>query len=74
MAIIIQSHLFSWNHIEARSDLDRFFLVRDNMPDENIVLALEKQRGNGRDDFPIRAMWNPSVSMKVRHLPLNKLV
>ena len=28
-------HLFSWNNVEARSDLDRFYLVRDNIPDEN---------------------------------------
>jgi hypothetical protein len=28
-------YLFSWNNVEARSDLDRFYLVRDNIPDEN---------------------------------------
>ena len=54
----VSPFLFSWNDVEARSDLERFYLVRDNLPDENIVVALEKRRGNGRDDFPIRAMWN----------------
>jgi hypothetical protein len=58
MAKIPQPSLFSWNAIEAKSDLERFYLVRDNLPDEQIVMTLERNRGNGRDDFPVRAMWN----------------
>ncbi|MGD2083590.1 MAG: transposase [Chromatiales bacterium] len=58
MAVIAQSSLFSWDAVEARSDLDRFELVRDHLPDERIVQYLEVMRGNGRDDFPVRAMWN----------------
>jgi hypothetical protein len=58
MAAIINPSLFSWKNVEARSDLDRFYLVRDNLPDEDIIRELEDLRGNGRDDFPIRAMWN----------------
>jgi hypothetical protein len=33
MAAIEQQNLFSWEDVEARSDLDRFFLVRDHLPD-----------------------------------------
>ena len=58
MAKIPQPSLFTWNAIEARSDLERFYLVRDNLPDEHIVITLEKNRGKGRDDFAVRAMWN----------------
>ena len=58
MAKIPQRSLFNWNAIEAKSDLERFYLVRDNLPDGPIAIALEKIRGNGRDDFPVRAMWN----------------
>ncbi len=58
MAKIPQRSLFTWNAIEAKSDLERFYLVRDNLPDEQITIALEKSRGKGRDDFPVRAMWN----------------
>jgi hypothetical protein len=58
MAKILQPSLFNWNAIEAKSDLERFYLVRDNLPDEPIVVVLEKNRGKGRDDFPVRAMWN----------------
>jgi len=41
MATIIKPYLFSWTHVEARSDLDRFYLVRDKLPDEKIVMELE---------------------------------
>ena len=58
MAKIPQRSLFAWDAIEARSDLERFYLVRDNLPDEHIVITLEKNRGKGRDDFAVRAMWN----------------
>lgn len=59
---LINPSLFSWNNVDARSDLDRFYLVRDNLPDEDIVRALEVFRGNGRDDFPVRAMWNALIA------------
>ena len=58
----VSPFLFSWNDVEARSDLERFYLVRDNLPDEKIVRALEEHRGNGRDDFPVRAMWNALIA------------
>jgi len=58
MATIVQPLLFTWDAIEAKSDLERFYLVRDNLPDEQMVIAIEQIRGNGRDDFPVRAMWN----------------
>ncbi len=43
MAKIPQRSLFNWNAIEAKSDLERFYLVRDNLADEPIVIALEKK-------------------------------
>ena len=58
MATIPQSNLFSWEAVEARSDLDRFYLVCEHLPDERIVQELEALRGRGRNDFPVRAMWN----------------
>ena len=71
----VSPFLFSWNDVEARSDLDRFYLVRDNLPDENIVTALEKRRGNGRDDFPICAMWNALIAGIVfQHVSIESLI
>ena len=54
----IEPSLFDWDALDAHSDLERFTLVRDHLPDEAIIQALEAQRGHGRDDFPVKAMWN----------------
>jgi len=77
----IQANLFSWTDIEASSDLDRFTLARDHLPDTRIIQYLEVMRGNGRDDYPVTAMWNaliagivfqhPSISSLIRELNRN---
>jgi hypothetical protein len=58
MAAMAQMNLFSWDAVEARSDLDRLTLVVDHLPDERLVQYLEVMRAHGRDDYPVRAMWN----------------
>ncbi len=58
MATIPQPLLFTWEEIEELGDLSRLKLLLDNLPDEDLMLALEAARGNGRDDYPVRAMWN----------------
>jgi hypothetical protein len=50
--------LFHWQDIESTDDLARFVLVRDNLPDEQLVSRLERARGKGRNDYPVRPMWN----------------
>lgn len=58
MAIIPQPSLFVWSEIEELGDLKRLQLVIETMPDESLMQTLEKRRKNGRDDYPIRGMWN----------------
>ena len=58
MAKIPQLLLFSWKEIEELGDLSRLKLLIDHLPDEKLMQQLESARGNGRDDYPIRAMWN----------------
>lgn len=58
MAIIPQLKLFEWNEIQLLGDLDRLRLVLDYMPDEELMMTFERKRRKGRDDYPIRAMWN----------------
>lgn len=65
----IEQRLFSWDAVEARSDLDRLVLVRDHLPDERIVQYLEVMRGRGRDDDPVRAMWNARLAAVVFQHP-----
>lgn len=58
MAIIAQKQLFGWKAIEELGDLHRLRLVLEYLPDEPLMERLEKQRGRGRDDYPVRAVWN----------------
>jgi hypothetical protein len=58
MAKLITRYLFSWKNVEARSDLERLKLVLEHLPDEALMEAMEKRRKWGRDDYPIRPVWN----------------
>jgi len=58
MAIIPQRQLFSWKEIENLGDLQRLQLVLKYLPDEPLMRLLESHRGKGRNDYPIRAVWN----------------
>jgi len=58
MAIIRQKQLFSWKEIENLGDLDRLRLTLEYLPDEPMMRFLESHRGKGRNDYPIRAVWN----------------
>jgi len=58
MAIIPQRKLFDYTEIEKLGDLERLKLVMEYLPDEKFMKHLEKERGDGRDDNPIRGMWN----------------
>ena len=58
MAIIQERELFSWKNIENLGDLERLKIVIDYMPDENLMRFLEKTRDKGRNDYPVRAIWN----------------
>lgn len=58
MAIIPQPSLFSWDQVDAVSDLDRLRRVLEVLPDEALMQALEAERKGKRDDYPLRAVWN----------------
>ena len=58
MAIVYQRSLFSWKDVDDLGDLERLQLVLENLPDETFVRQLEKERGQGRNDYPVRATWN----------------
>ena len=58
MAIIPQKQLFKWDEVEELGDLERLKLVIDYLPDEELMQALENERANGRNDYPVRAVWN----------------
>ena len=74
MAIIPQLRLFGWKEIEELGDLERLRLVLEHMPDEKLMRQLEKERYKGRDDYPLRAMWNSVLAGTVfQHDNVEKL-
>ena len=58
MAIISQKLLFDWKKLENIDDLKRLEFVLENMPDKKLISILSNNRNNGRNDYPITAMWN----------------
>jgi len=62
LATILNPELFSWQEIDELGDLERLVLVLDNMPDEELMITMEADRGNGRDDYPVRPVWNSIVA------------
>jgi hypothetical protein len=58
MAKLLVPYLFTWREVEAKSDLERLMLVLDHLPDEGLMQELEEQRKWGRNDYPIRPVWN----------------
>jgi hypothetical protein len=58
MAKLLAPYLFTWREVEAKSDIERLMLVLGHLPDEALMQKLEKHRKWGRDDYPIRPVWN----------------
>ena len=60
---IIPNTLFGWEEeFEDIGDLKRLEIVLETLPDEALMQKLERERGNGRDDFPVRGMWNLMIA------------
>lgn len=74
MASIPQINLFRWENIETHSDLDRLKMIVAVLPDEQLMRTLERQRGHGRDDYPIRPLWNSILAGVIfQHVSIESL-
>lgn len=58
MGIITQKPFFEWEELNFLGDLERLALVLGFIPDKGLITALESLRTNGRDDYPVEAVWN----------------
>ena len=74
MAIIAQRKLFGWEEIEELGDLQRLRLVLEYIPDEALMQVLEQERDRGRNEYPIRAVWNSVLAGVVyEHISVESL-
>ena len=62
MATIPHPFLFCWDSVDQLGDLERLKLVLDALPDEPLMQLLEAGRGHGRNDYPVRPMWNSLIA------------
>lgn len=62
MALIPCPELFGWREIDELGDLERLKLVLHYIPDEELMIIMEADRGKGRDDYPIRPVWNSIIA------------
>ena len=65
MAIISEITMFDYAEIEELGDLERLDLALEGIDDEKLMRKLEAMRKNGRDDYPVRVMWNLLIAMIV---------
>ena len=75
MYIVTQTSLFNNSEIENLGDLERLKLAIENIPDEKIIRKLYEIRKNGRNDWPVEALWNTFVASFVfNHRSINELL
>ena len=62
---ISQISIFDYTEIENLGDLEKLKLFLENVEDDELCEILEKERKNGRNDYPVRAMLNSIYAMKI---------
>lgn len=62
---ISQISIFDYSEIEILGDLERLKLFFENIDDKKLCEAIENERKNGRNDYPVRTMLNLVYAMKI---------
>ncbi|WP_305154082.1 transposase [uncultured Muribaculum sp.] len=62
---ISQISIFDYREIENLGDLERLKIFFENIEDDKLCETLEKERKNGRNDYPVRTMLNLIYAMKI---------
>jgi len=68
MQLYTTDPLFAWARLEDHPELSTLRLLLEVLPDQALLEGLEKARGKGRDDFPVRVLWGVVVfTIALRH-------
>lgn len=71
----ISQKTFSFKELEKKDDLERFELCLNSLPDEELMQFLETERKNGRNDYPVRFLWNVIIAGIIfQHPSINSLI
>jgi Transposase DDE domain len=68
MQLHVSDPLFAWARLEDHPELSTLRQMLEVLPDQTLLEGLEKARGKGRDDFPVRVLWGVVVfTVALRH-------
>lgn len=68
MLLYVTDPLFAWARLEDHPELVTLKLFMESLPDGDLLAGLDKARGNGRDDFPVRVLWGVVLfTIALRH-------
>lgn len=62
MRVLTTDSLFAWDKLPDSPDLASLRFLLDLLPDESLLAALRKHRGQGRNDYPTNLLWRVHVS------------
>ena len=62
---ISQISIFDYSEIENLGDLEKLKIFFENIEDDELCEEIEKERKNGRNDYPVRTMLNLIYAMKI---------
>ena len=65
MNSISQISIFDYSEIENLGDLEKLKIFFENIEDDELCEEIEKERKNGRNDYPVRTMLNLIYAMKI---------
>jgi hypothetical protein len=65
MGTIAQGSLFSWKDVERSPEILRLRAILDVLPDQDLIVALIRERKGKRNDYPLEALWNSVIAMVV---------
>ena len=64
--------LFAWSELEDSPSLQTIRAILSSLPDKPLLDGLQRARGQGRDDYPVRVLWGVVVlAVLCRHVWLN---
>ena len=57
MRILTTDCLFPWHKLPDSVDLLALRQLLERIPDRDLLTALRRHRGHGRDDYPVHVLW-----------------
>src|SRR5512143_1903659 len=72
MRIHVREPLFAWNALEDSPSIRTIRDFLQAIPDHDLLAALQRERGHGRDDYPVRVLWGVLLlTILLRHVSIN---